>query len=128
MIKIWKKTTSIINILLLFILFFVNYSYALEVKTHRSINEYIAKNNFSGFSLNDYLINQLSMQNGYDEKINNKEVYLWLSDGGETEDDGLRPRSHFLNPLTNQGLVGICYSALEWATLPVGVQGSEHYS
>ncbi|KQC07183.1 MAG: hypothetical protein APR62_00735 [Smithella sp. SDB] len=124
-----KNIFKIFSMLIIMIsVFSVSQIMALETDTHRDINESIVQNGIGGFSLDNYLKNQLGMQDGKDTFINNKAVFKWIGDGGEFEDDGLRPRSHFLNPLTNQGLVGICYSALEWATLPVGVQGSEHYS
>ena len=123
-IKIISWSLTIVVSLILSFTTFDSRCWALEVDTHREINKYIAK----GVLLDDYLRKQLGIQDGVESYFNQKKVSELLGDGGEFEDDGLRPRSHFLNPLTNQGLVGICYSALEWATLPVGVQGSEHYS
>ena len=123
-IKIISWSLTIVVSLILSFTTFDSRCWALEVDTHREINKYIAK----GVLLDDYLRKQLGIQAGVESYFNQKKVSELLGDGGEFEDDGLRPRSHFLNPLTNQGLVGICYSALEWATLPVGVQGSEHYS
>jgi hypothetical protein len=90
---------------------------ALEVETHRAINESIAKGSF----LDDYLKKQLGMQDGKDTYFNNKKVFNIIGDGGVYEDAGSRSLNHFLNPITNKGLLGH-YSALQWATLPVGVQ------
>jgi hypothetical protein len=63
------------------------------------------------------------MPKGYDEKLLNKEVYLWISDGGETEDSNydLRYLNHFLDPISNTGLSGQS-SAVEWALKPAGSQ------
>lgn len=108
------KKISIIFVMIITITIFLvsSRSMALEVQTHRAINEYITQTPLNNFFLDDYLKTQLGMQTGVKTKYNNQEVFKWISEGGEFEDDGLRPRSHFLNPLTNQGLVGICYSAL----------------
>ncbi|MGB5157499.1 MAG: hypothetical protein WBN77_08680 [Desulfobacterales bacterium] len=120
----WKnKVIFIISLLSVSVLLIVSKGYALNEKTHREINERISKNNFSNFSLNDYLKNQLGISKGFDEKINSKEVFLWIGDGGEEEDAGARSLNHFLNPLTDKGL-SLKKSALEWATLPVGGQNS----
>jgi len=98
------------------------------METHSIINEHISKNVFSGFSLTIHLKDQLGMPKGYDEKINNKEVFLWISEGGEREDKDLRPLNHFHNPITNRGLTAFDYSAFSWATLPAGTQSPESYS
>ena len=126
-----KKRVILTAIFYLFAIFHLSIPenlYALNVKTHRIINEHISKNVFSGFSLNIYLKDQLGMPKGYDEKINNKEVFLWISEGGEREDKDLRPLNHFHNPITNRGLTSFDYSALSWATLPAGTQSPESYS
>lgn len=91
---------------------------ALEVATHRAINEINAA---KGSFLHQYLINQLGMKNGVETEINKKWIIKYISDGGEEEDAGVRCFNHFLNPITNQGLIGQ-YSAVAWVTLPVGVQ------
>jgi len=49
---------------------------ALEVETHRAINESIAK----GSSLDDYLKKQLGMQDGKDTYFNNKKVFNIIGD------------------------------------------------
>jgi len=44
-------------------------NHALEVDTHKAINEYIAIGTINGFSLDSYLKNQLGFQNGVEEQI-----------------------------------------------------------
>lgn len=80
--------------------------YALEVKTHKEINEYIANNSLNGFSLDTYLKNNLGMNAGKTEKFGTNTVWEWLRDGGEFEDAPpentipyRRSRNHFHNPL-----------------------------
>ncbi len=137
-----EKIFLVINISLAFLLIVVNSLYALEVVTHRAINEYIAKSAFVGFSLDDYIKQQLGMQKGYDEKLLGKEVFLWLSDGGAFEDKPpecfipyMRSRHHFHNPIDNSGFSGISdtgilsgMSATDWAMQPVGSQSCGCYS
>lgn len=91
---------------------------ALEIATHRAINEINAA---KGSFLHQYLINQLGMKDGVETEINKKWIIKYISDGGEEEDAGIRALNHFLNPITNQGLSGQ-YSALAWAMLPIGAQ------
>ena len=106
-------------------LFLVTKTLALETPTHRAINEHIAEKNltFSNFSLHQYLIKQLGLQNGVETPINNKWIIKWLGDGGEKEDSylGLRFLNHFLDPISNTGLAGQ-YSALQWALMDAGTQ------
>ncbi len=102
---------------------FTNICHALHPTTHRAINEHISKSSVSEFSLNDYLKDQLNIAKGYDEIFNGKEVYKWIAEGGEKEDlMGVRSMYHFHNPLSNKGLLGKEFSAIVWATLPVGGQ------
>lgn len=135
------KIFLIINILTAFLLGFFDSLYALEVETHRSINEHVAKNIFNGFSLNDFLKEQLGMLKGYDEKMVNKEVLEWLADGGEYEDKPLecapfwRSRHHFHNPVDNSGFSGIWdtgilsgVSSRDWALYPTEMQSCGYYS
>lgn len=83
-----------------------NYIYALETDSHRQINKYIAKSNLNGFSLDDYLKNNLSLSEGIEESFVGQKAKVWLELGGEYEDkppDNLIPyrrsRNHFHNPL-----------------------------
>lgn len=130
MLRYINKVSLIFCLMSVYILLFINVGYPLSTSTHRSINEHISKESFADFTLNDYLKQQLGMPKGYDEKINGKEVFKWISDGGEYEDKGIRSKNHFLNPLTNKGLYEAVFlpSALEWSLKPVGAQGEESYS
>ena len=118
-----KKIFVLFIIILSVILFSALPCNALREETHKAINKYIADKNstLSGFSLHQYLQKQLGMQKGSEEFVNNKMIFEWIGDGGESEDAGIRSLNHFLNPINNQGLLGN-YSALQWATLLVGTQ------
>lgn len=104
---------------------------ALDVKTHKTLNEYIAQQDFNEieFSLKSFLTNQLEFKDGVKEIINSKEAYKWLSEGGEKEDipgfDRIpsgenedypefflaipyrRSFNHFHDPLTDKGFTGL---------------------
>lgn len=93
--------------------------FALQEKTHETINKDIAGRQISGFSLGNYLKNSLGLVSGIDDVLMGvdanrnyvkKEVYKWLGYGGEQEDrpgeikDYLlrkptRSVNHFHNPL-----------------------------
>ncbi|MBN1664485.1 MAG: hypothetical protein JW943_12870 [Deltaproteobacteria bacterium] len=106
-------------------------SFALSVDTHKAINIYIADptKGFHGYSLDNYLKNNLGLSDGVTAKFDHKMVQDWISDGGEYEDDHLRLRNHFHNPINDQGLSpGPYFSALNWALKPIGAQGAESYS
>lgn len=50
----------------------------LVEETHRAINEYIAQTSINGFSLKEYLINNLGLAKGVDEIIGEK----WVGENG----------------------------------------------
>lgn len=118
-----KNIFKIFIIILLLIFCSALPSRALEVETHKAANKYIANKNtnINGFSLHQYLQKQLGLQKGSEEFVNDKMIFDWIGDGGEQEDIDLRPFNHFLNPLTDKGILAY-YSALQWAMLPVGNQ------
>jgi hypothetical protein len=90
-----------------------------EEKIHQAINEFIAQNVINGFSLNNYLIDNLGLNVGVQELLlgveadgvsSKKEIFKWLGYGGIQEDRpgsisdyilGRPTRSvnHFHNPL-----------------------------
>ncbi|MBI5591265.1 MAG: hypothetical protein HY881_12360 [Deltaproteobacteria bacterium] len=122
-------------------LFYLHLALALEVKTHKAINEHISTNTLNGFSLDDHLKNQLGMQDGKDTYFNNKKVFNSLGDGGVTEDkpDGCVPywrsRNHFHNPINNSGFSGWWdtgifsgMSAIDWIMEPANSQSCGYYS
>jgi hypothetical protein len=94
-------------------------SLSLQEQTHQAINEHIARNTISGFSLNDYLKNNLGFKEGVEEILSGfdakgtsvtRGVFLWLGYGGYQEDRpgawydyglGIPTRSvnHYHNPL-----------------------------
>lgn len=118
-----KKIFVLLIIILPVILFTSLPCKALNQVTHKAINKYIADKGSSlvAASLHEYLQQQLGMQKGLEEFVNNKMIFDWIGDGGEYEDSGGRSVNHFLDPVTNKGLL-IGQSALVWATLPVGEQ------
>ncbi|MEW6419946.1 MAG: hypothetical protein AB1480_17835 [Nitrospirota bacterium] len=92
------------------------FSYAKE--THQAINEHIAQNTVSGFSLNNYLMENLGFGEGVKEELNGidanginvkKKIFWWLGHGGFQEDvpeqiwrlvlNMARNNNHFHNPL-----------------------------
>ena len=92
--------------LIIFIMFEVNISHALNVESHMAINDYIAHNNMNGFSLDTFLTNTLGFSSGINEKFNTYYAWEWLRIGGKYEDDPpgesppyRRSRNHFHNPL-----------------------------
>ncbi len=99
--------------------------YAFEKDTHKAINEYISQNIIQGFSLDQYLMDQLGFQKGKDEVFNNKKVFEWLGYGGEKEDEPwYRSLRHFHNPLESwdkAGLKGAYESSIIWG------QSSDQY-
>ena len=76
---------QILTILLIVII--TSTAHALDVRTHKTINEHIAQHTINGFSLGNYITNQLGFTNGIYEKFNSKGMaWEWLRDGGEYED------------------------------------------
>ncbi len=118
-----KKIFRVFSSAILLNLILITNAIALGGVTHQAINSYIADENSAiyGSYLHSYLKNNLGMQDGVKTLFNSKMAKEYISDGGKEEDAGARSLNHFLNPITNQGLLGN-YSALQWATLPVGVQ------
>ena len=128
----------------IFVFLFFSYSYALAPRTHNKINEYISRNTLNQFSLNLYLQNQIGIQGGIEADINSKQVYEWLGEGGEYEDEPpwtvpyLRSVNHFHNPLEpdieEAGFTGIWgigilsgESSILWSQKPVGEQSPGGY-
>jgi hypothetical protein len=128
-----------IIIFLLFAFCLLNFSllFALETDTHENINEFIVRNTLNGFSLDDYLRDQLGFSEGYDEKFKLKrtmKVLDWIKIGGKLEDKPpgcipyWRSLRHFHNPLTDQGLKGTLESSIQWSQKPAETQSCGYYS
>jgi len=109
-----KKILSAILILSIFI---TSISYALDIRTHRAINEHIGQNALNGFSLDVYLKKQLGIQNGINELFsynsNSQEIWRWIRVGGEFEDAPpginipyVRSTNHFHDPLKDISQAG----------------------
>ncbi len=106
--------------ILLFALVVLDNAYGLEKPTHEILNEYIAKNTINGFSLDNYLVNQLEIKGGSGEEINGYKIFKWISLGGKAEDEPYYTRSlnHFHDPLkpwSSAGFKGTFKSAILWA-------------
>ncbi len=127
-----KTVKCLLGIFIIQIIFavFTVHGYALEKPTHFEINEYIAKHEIGGFSLDEYLKDQLGFQEGVNTileqpkiiKINEKDptIYRWLGYGGRAEDEPWLFRSlrHFHNPLKDwdeAGLWGAFESSIIWS-------------
>ncbi len=97
-----KKTLFLIPIMFASI---TSLGYTLDVETHKTFNEKIAKKNLNGFSLDSYLKNNLGLVSGNTTSFNSREVWKWLRDGGYYEDKPdqtfpyIRSVNHFHNPL-----------------------------
>lgn len=135
--------TNILLLAVLFILFFSKTVSGLNEDTHEAINKRVAQITLTnGFSLNDYLINQLGLKNGILEVFDNKNVWLWLQLGGRYEDVPpgsiipligytVRSRNHFHDPITDMGYHGLFFSgmsSIEWALSDAQTQGLGYYS
>ena len=83
----------------------IRVSMALDTSTHRMINNKIADSTLNGFSLDQYIKNNLGLSQGVSELINNNSIDYLLELGGEYEDKPpnvfpyLRSVNHFHDPL-----------------------------
>jgi hypothetical protein len=133
-----RKSISIFKISILIILLFYNLTFALETDTHKAINLHIAESPLNGFSINQYLKNNLGISEGIEKMLDGRKVKFWLRDGGEYEDKPpwtipyTRSFNHFhnpLEPLDRAGYGGTFKSALQWTQLPAAEQWpGGHYS
>ena len=121
MLKIIKKIIGLSIFIISIVMIFTEQSIALSADTHGVINVYIVdpSKGFSGYSLDEYLKNNLGISDGVTAKFDSKMVQEWIGYGGKQEDAGFRSINHFLNPIDN---TGVGYSALIWATLPTASQ------
>jgi hypothetical protein len=110
----------------LIVIFFLSLtnSFALEKPTHKYLNEeFIVKNSF----LDNFLKQNLKIENGVRENFNNKEIIRWIGDGGIYEDEPMYTRSlnHFHDPLKSwdaAGFKGVGASSIVWAQYPLQSQ------
>jgi len=94
-----RVVTSILVVLIL--LTWSSEGLSLIEGTHQQINEFIGQTSINGFSLNDYLVNNIGLKEGSREIISGVDadgraltyrVFQWLGYGGFQED---RPGSDF---------------------------------
>lgn len=107
--------------------------------THYRINLRIAQSPIQEFSLDDYLREQLDVQEGIRKVLKgeewmwgwaSREIFKWIQMGGLYEDrppwgiSWLRSFNHFHNPLTNKGFAyaPCTSSAKDWAFMSIGTQ------
>ena len=128
----------IIGKFIVLLIFLPGIANALNVETHKAINERVGNiETQDGFTLNQYLIDNLDFGNGVEEIILdsqkgiNQKVSFWLRDGGLYEDKPpwaipyRRSFNHYHNPLTEQGYRGSWMSSIQWAMLPLETQSPE---
>lgn len=103
-----------------------NICVAYSENTHPVINEQIAKNTIGSFSLDSYLKNSLSLQNGIQTTYKGNRIWKWVSDGGYREDISTIPYArslnHFHDPLEPWGSAG--YSGEYSYLSPVSIRSS----
>ncbi len=120
------------------LIIFTSHSWAYKGDTHKAINQYISDKNstLNGFSLHTYLQTQLGIQKGVETSFNNKQIFEWIRDGGDSEDNSWRFLNHFYNPLTrpDSGLNVFFWQwnvwqtgkpAIDWALMPISIQGMD---
>lgn len=107
-----KKLKAIMVMTMVICLIKAPFIFALEVKTHENMNEYIGKIPVLGFSLDSYLKEELKFQEGVYDIFKSKKVSKWLGSGGIYEDKPpwhlvpIRSLNHFHDPLANRGYTG----------------------
>lgn len=103
---------------------------ALSEDSHAVVNETILNYNF-GLQYNNHFINNLLLDNGIHQIVNQDTVTDWIMNGGRWEDtpggwciNYTRSMNHFHNPLTEAGWKGISNSAVLWAQMPAWTQAT----
>jgi hypothetical protein len=92
--------------------------------THASVNRHIANNTVMGFSLNQYLQQELKWNSGIETDLGGKKVWEWLEEGGRLEDSPfLRSFNHFHDPTRTLDVAGLWggnlgRSSIVWAQTP----------
>lgn len=101
---------------------------AWEIVTHKELTEQAI--NIKIDILNSYLKNNLGLENGLDEVVNEKTVRQWMIEGSDFEDTLPRFLNHFHDALNNRGLEAALSgtSAIDWSLAAVGEQSFGHYS
>jgi hypothetical protein len=115
------KRYLLIFLICFIILNFLSIAIAWDNKTtHKDLSDVAAQQSI----LNIYLVNNLNIQKGIDEKLlwaasngTNQSIRKWIQDGANFEDTGVygffstRPYRHFHNPLSQ-------YNTDQWVTAP----------
>jgi len=104
-----------IFLIVIILLFNFNYAYSYDDQTsHRLISVEAARAAQVQYNLEQYIINDLDLKDGFDTKLKNHarektlSVLEWLQDGAEKEDyPQCRASNHFLNPLKSWGEAGL---------------------
>ncbi len=102
-------------------------SWAWEIKTHKELTEQAI--NIKAGILDAYLKENLGLESGLEEMVDNKTVRQWVIEGSDFEDNlrGRRSENHFHDALNNRGLEAIFSgeSAIDWGLAGVGDQDGE---
>lgn len=102
---------------------YINAANAYEIQTHAKLSE--AAFDQSVLSKDTQPLQKLGLKSS-DKFLNSQDpeprtIKELISDGARFEDDGLRPRNHFYDPLTGLGLQGVSipfftiYASPDWA-------------
>ena len=122
---VFSKGVVLFLTMVAWIIFPIANGWAWEVKTHKEITEQAIK--IVEADLNDYLINNLGLENGLNASVTGGTPQKLMELGSRKEDDSGRFVRHFHEPLFNVGLLGFD-SAINWALRAIGGQGEEAYS
>ena len=102
---------------------------AWEVKTHRELTGQAI--NIKAGVLGTYLKENLGLESGLNEMVDDKTVREWILEGSDLEDGELpfsrRPLNHFHDALNNRGLEAALsgMSAVDWSLEGIGAQDGE---
>jgi hypothetical protein len=99
-----KRLASSLNFFCLMLV--AHIAYAFEQPTHRIMSEHAALH--SVLATQPATLSDLGLGNMTVQSLDGETIYQWIGDGAEFEDNLewplIRPKNHFYNPLTGQGL------------------------
>lgn len=102
------------------VVLFCGSTWGFEVNTHKQLTDKAI--DAVEFNLNGYLTENVGLEGGVYESVSGMTGRQWIVEGSEFEDEGRRPRSHFHDPVYQDGLGGIFDSVIDWSLQPVGMQ------
>ncbi len=100
-------------------------AWAWEITTHKELTEQAI--NIKADILNAYLIDNLGLESGLNEVVDEKPVRQWMIEGSDFEDDLPRPLNHFHDALNNRGINSVFggVSAIDWSLAAIRAQDGE---